>query len=78
MAMRTATATFTGAEDYQAVTWEEMTGSFGISHGVVSDEAYDVYGPIIAWITDVTSTGCQVNVSSHFLGRVEVMAWDKP
>lgn len=75
MAIQTATATFTGAEDFVAVTWPAMAGSFGIAHGIT---VTDAQGPVVVWLTGRSSTGATVNTSARFSGSVELTIFDTP
>jgi hypothetical protein len=76
MALQTATATFTGAEDTVAVTWTAMAGSCAVicSNPTITDGS----GAIVPWLTSVTSTGATVNISDRFSGSVVVTVIDVP
>lgn len=76
MAVGTATAIFTGAEDSVAVTWVMVAGSAftappAVTAGVnVSDGG----GPVAVDVVSVTTTGATVNPSARFTGTIELIA----
>jgi hypothetical protein len=74
MALQTATATFTGAEDTVAVTWTVMPGNFGVlaSCPTITDGS----GGVVIWLTSVSSTGATVHTSDRFAGSVVVTVFD--
>lgn len=75
MAIATATATFTGAEDSVAVSWSTPFSSTPTvrQDGVVIS---DGNGPVAVNIITVTTTGCTVETSGRFGGTVELIARD--
>lgn len=75
MAFKTATATFTGAEDFVDVTWTTMPGPYGISYGILPTDGST---GLVVWLTSVTDSGARVNISSRFSGTVELQIYDKP
>jgi hypothetical protein len=75
MAIQTAVATFTGAEDSVAVTWSSPFSSSPtlITAGVViSDSGGAVAIDIPS--ASVTGAGCTVETSARFAGAVELIA----
>jgi hypothetical protein len=76
MALQTATATFTGAEDTVAVSWTAMAGSYVVLPG--NPTITDGSGGVLVWLTSVTSSGATVNISDRFSGSVVVTVLDTP
>jgi len=73
MALATATATFTGAEDSVAVVWSTAfisTPSVRQTGVVITDGG----GPVAIDIINPTNTGCTVETSGRFTGTVELIA----
>lgn len=71
MAIQTATATFTGAEDSVAVTWPALGYTpAAISIGPCTS---DSLGVVDAFASSVTSTGCTITPTARFTGTVEVI-----
>lgn len=75
MAIQTARAFFTGAEDSVAVTWPTLgTATPAVSMGVTTLDA--PLGVISASYTTLTASGCTVVPTERFTGTVEVIAMD--
>jgi len=75
MAIQTAIATFTGAEDSVAITWSAPFSSAPllVSAGVqISDTGGAVAVDIPA--ASLTAAGCTVETSGRFTGLVELIA----
>lgn len=73
MAIATATATFTGAEDSVAFIWSTAfinTPTLVTTGVVISDSL----GPVVVNIVSVTNAGCTVETSARFTGAVELIA----
>jgi hypothetical protein len=75
MAIQTAIATFTGAEDSVAVTWSATFASAPtvLTAGVVISDTGGAVG-IDVPLASVTSTGCTVETTGRFAGAVELIA----
>jgi hypothetical protein len=75
MAIATAVATFTGAEDNTTATW---TTPFGIAPLVLGATVTisDGLGPVVVDVptASITTTGCTVETSGRFSGLVELVA----
>lgn len=76
MALQTATASFTSAQDSVAVTWTAMPGNYAVfcSSPTITDGS----GGVVLWLTSVTSSGATVNTSGRFTGSVVVTVVDTP
>lgn len=73
MAIQSVTVTFNGTQDTLPATWTAVTSSQGVQCGVT---VTDAAGPVVAWLTARTTTGCTVNVSERFSGTVEITIED--
>lgn len=74
MAVRTYTATFTGAEDTIAVSF---AGDFSSAPKLIGGDPVPTDGAVVAITLDsVTSSGCNVNTSGRFSGTVTLIALD--
>jgi hypothetical protein len=73
MALATATATFTSAEDSVAVSWSTafVSAPTLVTAAVV---VTDGFGAVAVDIISVTNTGCTVETSGRFTGAVELIA----
>jgi hypothetical protein len=75
MAIQTAVATFTGAEDSVAVTWSAAFGAAPTvaTAGVLISDGFGAVGIDIP-TSSLTATGCTVETSARFTGAVELIA----
>lgn len=71
MALATATATFTGAEDTVAVVWSTaLVTSPVVTYGITVTDGQT----LDADVTSITTTGCTVEPTARFVGTVELIA----
>lgn len=75
MALKTATATFTGVEESIDVIWSGVGASHHVSVGVSPS---DGFGAIQPWLTNHTAGGATINVSGLWQGKVKLTIVDAP